>query len=329
MVLTVSVGYAVLSTNLTINGTGKIANAKWDVHFENVRSTNNSTVTPTTAPSAPAANKVTSLSYVVNLDVPGDVYEFLVDVVNAGAIDAKLDSLTSRIRVGNSEEVNVSAATLPSYLEYSVTMGDGSSIIANHNLAARASETYKVHVEFKRDITNEEFAEAQEKTITFTFTLNYAQADGANAPEGMCPGCRYFRPTEEIWLTWNAQNVSPIVLGDNDLVDDYHDLHQNTFLGVTLDDTNQINRIYACGIYNSALVCLQSAQHGAYYESNKLILNSLFDVCTEHFYNGDNRSEFICNEGTTTMTINNYSETIVEIGNNNCETSDSGSAGCN
>ena len=179
LILMVSVGYAVLSANLTINGVSRIANARWDVHFENVRATNNSNVIPTTAPSAPAASKATTISYVVNLDEPGDIYEFLVDVVNAGAIDAKFASLSSKIKIDDGALLDVSPSTLPSYLIYTVTMGDGSAIVNDHNLLARQTETYKIHVEFKMDITNEELEAAQDKSITLNVGLNYVQADNS------------------------------------------------------------------------------------------------------------------------------------------------------
>ena len=36
LIVGLSVGYSLLSTNLRINGTSKIKNSTWDIHFENV-----------------------------------------------------------------------------------------------------------------------------------------------------------------------------------------------------------------------------------------------------------------------------------------------------
>ena len=36
LIVGLSVGYSLLRTNLRINGTSKIKNSTWDIHFENV-----------------------------------------------------------------------------------------------------------------------------------------------------------------------------------------------------------------------------------------------------------------------------------------------------
>ena len=46
LILVVTVGYATLNTTLSINGTSKINNSTWDIHFENYDPTENSTVLP-------------------------------------------------------------------------------------------------------------------------------------------------------------------------------------------------------------------------------------------------------------------------------------------
>ena len=60
LLLLVIVCYSIISSNLNINGTSKIAATSWDINFENVVPTSNANVTPTVAPSAPLANKVLS-----------------------------------------------------------------------------------------------------------------------------------------------------------------------------------------------------------------------------------------------------------------------------
>ena len=132
LVLMISIGYAFLSANLKINGTSRINDVTWDVHFENAEATENSTVTPTTAPSAPAASKLQEISYDVTFDTPGQIYEFTVDVKNGGSIDAMIESFTSKIKIGDGTEQDVSSSTLPSYLDYAVTYEDGTAIADNH-----------------------------------------------------------------------------------------------------------------------------------------------------------------------------------------------------
>ena len=177
LLLMVSVVYAALSSTLNINGTSKIAATSWDIHFENVQATSNSTVTPSVAPSALPENKVVSLTYDVQLADPGDVYEFSVDVVNGGTIDGMIELFTSTIKVGDGPEEVVSSSTIPSYLSYSVKYNDNSDIQVNRSLNASTSRTIIVHVELKDDITAEELAELDGTTISLKLGMSYKQKD--------------------------------------------------------------------------------------------------------------------------------------------------------
>ena len=177
LLLMVSVVYAALSSTLNINGTSKIAATSWDIHFENVQATSNSTVTPSVAPSALPENKVVSLTYDVQLADPGDVYEFSVDVVNGGTLDGMIELFTSTIKVGDGPEEVVSSSTIPSYLSYSVKYSDNSDIQVNRSLNASTSRTIIVHVELKDDITAEELAELDGTTISLKLGMSYKQKD--------------------------------------------------------------------------------------------------------------------------------------------------------
>ena len=88
LIFVISIGYAALSTTLQINGTANIASNSWDVHFANLQTTTGS-VTPTTAPTISGTN-TTELTWAVSLAEPGDFYEFTVDAVNGGTINAKI-----------------------------------------------------------------------------------------------------------------------------------------------------------------------------------------------------------------------------------------------
>ncbi len=124
----ISLGYAYLNSNLSITGATSVAGNTWDIHFENVVESSDNTITATIAPVANPQDKVTDLTYFIRFDKPGDVYEFNVDVVNAGTIDAMIESFTSKIKIGDGELQEVSAITIPSYLDYYVTYEDGVKI---------------------------------------------------------------------------------------------------------------------------------------------------------------------------------------------------------
>ena len=130
-----SIGYAVISTTLSVNGTSKMANATWNVHFDNIQ-TKTGSVTPTTAPTI---SNNTSVSFSARLENPGDFYEFNIDVVNGGSIDAMIDSYTMTPTLTTDQQ---------KYFNYSVTYSDGVALAANQLLAHNSTETLKVRFEY-------------------------------------------------------------------------------------------------------------------------------------------------------------------------------------
>ena len=165
MILVVSIGYAILSTNLNILGSSQISAPTWNIHWENVsvKSGSVTAATPTID-----TNK-TTVNYSVTLTIPGDYYEFTVDAVNAGTIDGMVSVVSNKL---NGTEIT----TLPSYLEYKVSYDDGIDIAPNHLLAANTSEKYKVHVGYKKDINISDIP-ATPQTLNFSFSVTYVQSD--------------------------------------------------------------------------------------------------------------------------------------------------------
>lgn len=165
LLLAISVGYAALSTTLTINGTANIASNSWLIYFTNVQVTSGS-VTATTAPTT-SGTSTTTLTWAVNLETPGDFYEYYVDVKNDGTIDAMIGSLSNTSLTTNQAK----------YLAYTVTYNDGATIEQYDKLDSGETVTLKVRVEYKTDLNPEDLP-SEPAEITFTYTSNYVQADG-------------------------------------------------------------------------------------------------------------------------------------------------------
>ena len=163
LIVTISIGYAALSTTLNINGTSTIKTQTWDVHFENVKVTTNSGATVTKKPTI-TDGKTTEVTYNVALNQPGSVYEFTVDVVNGGSIAAKTSAAPT---LGGNTQTGI--------FNYTVTWSDGSVITANTTLAAGATKTAKVRVEYKKDITVSQLPTA-DTALTLTCSIPYVQA---------------------------------------------------------------------------------------------------------------------------------------------------------
>jgi hypothetical protein len=99
---------------------------------------------------------------------------------------------------------NEPISSLPIYLNYSVSYSDGKEIGVNHLLKAGKRETYKVRIEFKRDIENSELP-TTEQTNTFSFGLNYLQSTSA--------AIAVPHPVAEIVYTANTGNTENINIG--------------------------------------------------------------------------------------------------------------------
>ena len=172
LLLGVSLGYALLSSNLNISGTTGLSNNTWNIHWSNLVVTNGSvTGTQVTTPAIIKTGD-TEVEYSITLSTPGDFYEFTVDAVNEGSIDAMIESFSNQAFESN----GTTEKTLPSYLDYSVTYSDGIALAQKQKLDANTTEKIKVRVEFKKDIEASELPTTAD-TIVFKFNVTYVQAD--------------------------------------------------------------------------------------------------------------------------------------------------------
>lgn len=90
-VVFMSVGYALLSTQLEIKGTSTIVDPVWDVKLMSISSTE--TEGYGTSISATIENKF-SAKFNTEFQMPGDKVTYVINVKNEGTIDAKLNSIT-------------------------------------------------------------------------------------------------------------------------------------------------------------------------------------------------------------------------------------------
>ena len=106
LIAVISIGYALMDSNLLIKGTTSVTNETWDVHFTNLRNATASsaevTVTSpaaikelTTTPSNAADDL--NIEFNISFKKPGDKYEFDVDVTNAGTLYAKCTGITTTV----------------------------------------------------------------------------------------------------------------------------------------------------------------------------------------------------------------------------------------
>ncbi len=159
----ITIGYAYLTSSLTINGMGSIKNPTWDIHFENVQVNSDSVDSE-----EPVIDSLmTTVTYSVHLTKPGDFYEFTVDVVNAGTIDAMIDSISSKMN-------DVEIETLPSWLVYSVAYSDDVLLEPHQSLDVGQTETVKIRVEYNQDLSASDLPDTNQE-LDFSFHIVYVQ----------------------------------------------------------------------------------------------------------------------------------------------------------
>lgn len=183
LLLLISVGYAAIATTLKINGTATVKSAKWDVYWEPTSiSVTQGSVSATGENAAHVTNNTTKdeVAFSVNLDEPGDFYEFTVDAVNNGSIDAVIaeDGIVKEVY---SDAEHQTVTTLPEYLEYVVVYAENDGTIAVGNTLAKKSnntpttKTYKVRVKYKDNVDKSVLNESTNQTLYFGFSVNYVQ----------------------------------------------------------------------------------------------------------------------------------------------------------
>ena len=160
---TLTIVYAALSVTLNITGTADISAASWDVHLDNVK-LNSKSVTAT----APTITNGTTATFSTVLNMPGDFYEFTIDVVNDGTIDAMIDGITKTPTLTEAQA---------KYLNYIIEYQNGESINTKQLVAKNSFVRLKVRVEYRKDITASDLPTTSE-TLNLAFTVNYVQSDG-------------------------------------------------------------------------------------------------------------------------------------------------------
>ncbi len=168
LLLGITVGFAALSTTLKINGSAILNKNTWSIYWDEdsiVVNPDGKSGTPVVTDGDDGAEN-TKLTWNVSLDLPGDFYEFTIDAVNAGTIDAMVDTIDETL------------PTLPSYIKYSVTYASGVPVVRHQKFDKNSREKYKVRIEVLDTMTREDIANIPEGGIEYTFSyeVNYAQA---------------------------------------------------------------------------------------------------------------------------------------------------------
>lgn len=171
----ISIGFAAMSTDLTINGSAEVVPASWDIKFKDLSSptiTGDAEVTTT-----PTITSDTHIgNYAVKLTKPGDSVTYTFKVANDGTIDAKLTDFIKATPTftGTGATASADATIVQNNFVYTVTYSDDTAITKNTDeLDAESYKTVKLVVGYKADAT-----ELPTNTVTISgldVTFTYGQ----------------------------------------------------------------------------------------------------------------------------------------------------------
>ena len=163
VLMCLGIGYAYLNTTLSINGTTDIDSNSWNIYWDNVQVADGS-VTGEQVTQAPTIDSsLTSVSFHVRLKEPGEFYEFTVDAVNDGTLDAMIETVTK-------------TTNIPNYFKYDVTYNSGAPLVEKQQLNANSTETYNVRVEYRTDIDPSDLPSTPQ-SLDLSLEVAYVQAD--------------------------------------------------------------------------------------------------------------------------------------------------------
>ena len=165
-IFTLTVAYSALSAVLTINGNARVSAADWDIYLNNPRVTNGSATTD-----VPQIKTSSTLEFSTTLNMPGDFYEFTVDVVNAGSIDAMIENVVKTPEL-TSEQAK--------FLKYEITYQNGESITTKQLLAKDTTMPIKVRIEYRKDLVASDLPTGQ-VVLDLSLSLEYIQSDGSGS----------------------------------------------------------------------------------------------------------------------------------------------------
>jgi len=162
LLLFIGTGYASLRDSFSISGTTSIDGNTWSVYFANVSATANNNYTPF---ASPTFTDTTSLSFNINFSEPNEIYEFTVQVINNGSLDAKIGDIQYTLP----DDIN----TWNNYIEFSVTYSDGSAINIGDELPRNTTQTLKVRARYK--VTTYEGLLHNNSNLHYGFSIKYVQ----------------------------------------------------------------------------------------------------------------------------------------------------------
>lgn len=166
LIVGLSVGYALYNRNLKINGISAIKDNSWIIYFDNIVKQDGSIEALNSESEATIIDREkTQIRFGINFKNPGEKYEFVVDIVNDGTIDAMIDS----VEIKGFEEYS-------DVFTWNITYLDGTPVRKCDELKAKTRRKVRVVANYG-DVSDKSELPSQTKTVDLTFDVHYIQED--------------------------------------------------------------------------------------------------------------------------------------------------------
>ena len=174
LLLAVTLGFALISTTLNVIGTAGIRKNTWDIHWDSESVVVKNGSVSATKPVVSGTNDDT-VTFDVDLELPGDYFEFNVDAINEGSVDGEI-TLSHLGMFDSTGTTELTGDNKPSYLTYSVVYDDNEEepaigdVLEKQEGNTPGRRTYRIRVEFNEDETT---IPSSTETYKFKYTVVY------------------------------------------------------------------------------------------------------------------------------------------------------------
>ena len=168
-VIGLTVAFAALSQNLTINGSANVDAATWNIHFDNLGEAQISgEAIENEKPSINEDDRVRIDGINVTLNNPKDKVVYNVDLVNEGSIDAEISNIITPTLTEEQEK----------YLEFKVAYSDTDKELAIGDLLNKGETKHlTITIRYKDEIDPSDLPK-DKQTISLSYELTFTQSDG-------------------------------------------------------------------------------------------------------------------------------------------------------
>ena len=180
-VISMTVAFAALSTNLRINGTANVAATKWNIHFQEWAKANPQTVDGhSNTAQSPEVNALsmsdnTNVTKVDNVNItlnqPGDTAKYTFQIINEGTIAARLSNFTH----GLTPSSNVISEEVKCYSDNTMS---GTEMAVNSILQPNAIAYCYMQVKYNDQTNNNGVYHQDAINTTFNASWTWIQDDG-------------------------------------------------------------------------------------------------------------------------------------------------------